>query len=220
MSEQRKRSPEATIRRLPARAHYERGTIDAILDEGLVAHVGFVDDGRPLVIPMVYARDGERILLHGSPQSRVCQVLCEGGSVTVTVTLVDGLVLARSAAHHSMNYRSVVAFGTGVELTDAGEKEAAFRRIVEHVVPGRYADCRVPNAKDFETTTVIAIEVSDVSAKVRTGGPIDERPDYDTPHWAGVLPLTLAWDAPRADEHLADGIDVPNYLRGYGRGAR
>ena len=208
----------ATVRRLPARANYDADVINAILDEGLVAHVGFVEDGRPFVIPMVYARDGDRILLHGSPASRIQRALRSGASICVTVTLIDGLVLARSAAHHSMNYRSVVAFGKGVPIDDEAPKRAAFERIVEHVIPGRFEDCRVPNARDFADTSVVAIEIEAVSAKIRTGPPIDEKPDYETPHWAGVIPLEAKWGEPIPDAKLAADIAVPHYLANYGRG--
>lgn len=207
----------ARVKRRPERARYERETIHAILDEGLVAHVAIIDAGNPVVIPMVYARDGERVLLHGSPGSRLQRVLRSGAPMSLSVTLIDGLVLARSAAHHSMNYRSVVVLGHGVEITDADEKAAAFRRIVEHVVPERYDDCRQANAHDFKTTQVVAVSLEHASAKIRSGPPVDEESDYATRHWAGVVPLSQTWGEPQADARLDPGVPIPDYLRGYRR---
>jgi nitroimidazol reductase NimA-like FMN-containing flavoprotein (pyridoxamine 5'-phosphate oxidase superfamily) len=207
-------SERTRVRRLPKRGAYDRATIDAILDAGRVAHVALVEDGRPLLLPMVYARDGDRLLLHGSPKSRLLRLLAAGTDVCVTVTLLDGLVLARSAAHHSMNYRSVMLFARSAEVVGREEKDAAFEAIVEHVIPGRWADCRQADDHDHRTTTVIAIPIEEVSAKLRTGGPVDEEADYATPHWAGTLPLTLTFGEPIPDERLAEGTAFPGYRRG------
>ncbi len=179
------------VRRLPQRARYDRETIDLILDEGFVCHVGLVDQGQAVVIPINYARSGDRLLLHGSPASRMLRTLASGAACCVTVTLVDGLVLARSAFHHSVNYRSVVVFGTAREVTGEAEKTEALRLFMEHVVPGRWDEVRRPSARELKATLVVAISIEEVSAKVRTGGPIDDEEDLALPVWAGVVPLKV-----------------------------
>jgi len=203
-----------TVRRLPERGAYDRATIDAILDATCIASVGIVEDGTPLVLPMVFARDGDRLLLHGSPGSRLQRVLRGSAEVCVAVTLIDGLVLARSAAHHSVNFRSVLVLGRGVELEGA-DKQRAFERIVEHAVPGRWADCRQPNAHETKTTQVIAIPLTEASAKLRTGPPKDDEEDYALPHWAGVLPLTQAVGGPVPDPRSHPETELPAYLMRY-----
>lgn len=200
-----------TVRRLPERGAYDRATIDAILDATCIAYVGIVEDGTPLVLPMVFARDGDRLLLHGSPGSRLQRVLRGGAEVCVTVTRIDGLVLARSAAHHSVNFRSVLVLGRGVEL-EGEDKELAFERIVEHAVPGRWADCRQPSEHETRTTQVIAIPLTEASAKVRAGPPKDDEEDYALPHWAGVLPLAETFGTPVPDPRSHPGTELPAYL--------
>ena len=187
------------VRRLPKRATYERETIHAILDEALVCHVGFVVDGAPVVIPTIHWRDGETLYVHGSAASRMLRTLKGGVEACVTVTLVDGLVLARSAFHHSMNYRSVVVFGTAREVTGE-EKNRALERLVEHIAPGRAADVRPPNEAELKQTLVLALPLEEASAKIRTGGPVDDEEDYALPVWAGVVPLKLTRGEPVRDE--------------------
>jgi nitroimidazol reductase NimA-like FMN-containing flavoprotein (pyridoxamine 5'-phosphate oxidase superfamily) len=186
-------SPTArtTLRRLPKRGSFERETVYGILDEGFVCHVGFVAGGQPFVIPTAYGRKGD---------------------VCVTVTLVDGLVLARSAFHHSINYRSVVVFGRARAVESEEEKTAALEAFTEHVMPGRWADVRWPTAQELAATTVLAIQLSEVSAKVRTGPPIDDEEDYQLPVWAGVLPLGVEPGAPEADPRLPAGTPLPAYI--------
>jgi nitroimidazol reductase NimA-like FMN-containing flavoprotein (pyridoxamine 5'-phosphate oxidase superfamily) len=189
-------SERTRVRRLPERGAYERAAIEAILDEGLVCHLGFVADGQPFVIPTVYARLGDRLYLHGSPASRMLRSLAAGLPVCATVTLVDGLVLARSAFHHSMNYRSVVVLGVARPVDDAEERLAALRAIVEHLVPGRWPDVRRPDARELVRTAVLALPIDEASAKLRSGGPKDDEEDLALDVWAGHVPLELAAGAP------------------------
>jgi nitroimidazol reductase NimA-like FMN-containing flavoprotein (pyridoxamine 5'-phosphate oxidase superfamily) len=198
-----------TLRRLPERASYDRATVHAILDEGFICHVGFVVDGQPYVIPTGYARVDETIYLHGSTGSRLG--LRPDMDVCVTVTLLDGLVLARSAFHHSMNYRSVMALGRTRAVRDP-EKEAALRALVEHIVPGRGDEVRGGDRRELAATAVLALPLDEVSAKVRTGEPKDDEEDYDLPYWAGVLPLALAPGRPVPDPRLTPGIAVPPHV--------
>ena len=209
-------TPRTTVRRLPKRGHYDRATIDAILDEGLVCHVGFVADGQPYVIPTLYARQGDRIYVHGSAVSRMLRTLAGGVPVCLTVTIADGLVLARSAFNHSMNYRSVVVLGTATAV-DGDEKVQALRTIAEHVVPGRWAETREPSAVELKQTLVLSLSLAEASAKVRSGPPIDEDEDYALPHWAGVLPLSLTAGVPIPDPRLPAGTPVPPSVRGWRR---
>jgi nitroimidazol reductase NimA-like FMN-containing flavoprotein (pyridoxamine 5'-phosphate oxidase superfamily) len=210
-------SERVRVRRLPQRGVYEREKVHAILDEGLVCHVGFVVDGQPFVIPTTYARVGDRLYLHGSAASRMLRTLSGGVPVAVTVTLLDGLVLARSAFHHSMNYRSVVALGTAREVVDPVEKRAALDAIVEHVVPGRTADARPPSANEMKATLVLCLPLDEAAAKVRTGPPLDDEEDYARPCWAGVIPLRLQPGAPVDDPRLAAGLAPPAGVRAYRR---
>jgi hypothetical protein len=186
-----------TVRRRPERAHYDRASVEAILDEGLVAHVGLAVDGQPYVIPMVFARVGEALYLHGSAASRLLRALSDGAAVCVTVTLLDGIVLARSAFHHSMNYRSVVVVGRAVPVTDGAERDRALAAMVDHAVPGRSAQVRPPDRKELAATLVIRVPLDEASAKVRTGPPIDDDRDLDLPVWAGVLPVRLVVGDPQ-----------------------
>ncbi len=205
------------LRRLPERASYDRDTVHAILDEGFVCHVGFVADRHPQVIPTGYARVGETLYLHGSTGSRLG--LRPGVDVCVTVTLLDGIVLARSAFHHSMNYRSVVVLGRTRPVTDAAEKEAALNALVEHIVPGRSAAVRGPSQRELAATVVLALPLDEVSAKVRTGPAKDEEEDYELPIWAGLLPLDLEASAPEPDPQLAGDLPVPAHVSGWRRSA-
>lgn len=205
------------VRRLPKRAVYDRDAVYRILDEGLVCHIGFVADGQPVVIPTNYGRHGDMLYIHGSMASRMFRALSKGADVCVTVTLLDGLVLARSAFHHSMNYRSVVIFGKAGVIDDEEAKREALRVLMAHLVPGRWEEIRSPNPKELLATMVLAIPLTEVSAKVRTGPPVDDEEDYALPVWAGVLPLELTAGAPQADDRLAKNIAVPEHVRRYTR---
>ena len=205
------------VRRLPKRAVYDREAIYQILDEGLVCHIGFVADGQPVVIPTGYGRDGDTLYVHGSVASRMLRDLAKGVDVCVTVTLLDGLVLARSAFHHSMNYRSVVIFGTAAVVEDETTKRQALRAFTDHIAPGRWQEVRPPTESELKATTVLAIPLEEVSAKVRTGPPLDDEDDYSLPVWAGVLPLKLRPEQPVADSKLSASIEVPDNVRFYNR---
>jgi nitroimidazol reductase NimA-like FMN-containing flavoprotein (pyridoxamine 5'-phosphate oxidase superfamily) len=202
------------VRRLSERGRYDADTIHAILDEALICHVGFVVEGQPVVIPTIHWRDGDTLYFHGSAASRMLRSLKNGVDACVTVTLLDGLVLARSAFHHSMNYRSVVIFGKAREVGE-DEKIRVLDSLVEHVVRGRSAEVRAPNQKELRQTLVLALPIDEASAKIRTGGPVDDEEDYALPVWAGVLPLTLTPGAPLADDGVTS--DVPEYLKNYTR---
>ena len=194
-----------TLRRLPSRGSFDRQVVDAILDEALVCHVGFVAGSQPYVIPTIHARAGERLYVHGSAASRMLRTLVGGVPVCVTATLLDGLVLARSAFHHSMNYRSVVVLGEAEPVQDADEKWDALHAIVEHVARGRWAEVREPSAKELAATLVLRLPIEEASAKVRTGPPLDDEEDYGLECWAGVLPLRLVPGTPEADPRLSPG---------------
>jgi nitroimidazol reductase NimA-like FMN-containing flavoprotein (pyridoxamine 5'-phosphate oxidase superfamily) len=198
------------VRRRSGRGNYERSTIHAILDEGLVGHVGIAADGQPYVIPVLYARAGGQIYLHGSPLSRLVGNLAEGVPMCLTVTLLDGLVLARSAFHHSMNYRSVVVLGRGRAVRDREEKLEALRVLVERMAPGRSDDARGPSAKELKATEVVAVAIDEASAKIRTGPPADAAADYSLPVWAGVLPFGLRAGSPVPDDRCS--VAVPDYV--------
>jgi nitroimidazol reductase NimA-like FMN-containing flavoprotein (pyridoxamine 5'-phosphate oxidase superfamily) len=207
-TESRPRSPRVhsrhRVQRTKARARYDREAIHAILDAGLIAHVGFCLDGQPFVIPMLYARDGDAILLHGSIASRLVNALGGGVSACLSVTHVDGLVLARSHFHHSVNYRSVVAFGIAKIVVDADEKVAALARFVEALIPGRAAESRPPDRNELAATHVLRFEVEDASAKIREGGVKDDPADATLPHWAGVVPQRAIYETPLVDESVAN----------------
>ncbi len=205
-----------TLRRHPERALRQRADIEAILDEALVAHVGFIDAGVPVVIPTTYARDGECVYLHGAAGGRLAAALSASKQICVTVTLLDGLVLARSAFNHSMNYRSVVIFAEPRLVTDPVEKERAFTALVEHVVPGRSADTRGASRAELLATTVVAVDLNECSAKCRTGPPKDAAADASSSFWAGVIPARLSFGPPQADEPSAS-IGLPPYVRDYRR---
>ncbi|MFG3030195.1 pyridoxamine 5'-phosphate oxidase family protein [Streptomyces sp. NPDC048253] len=208
-----------TDRTIPTRsaqkASYDRDLVHAILDEGYVCHLGFVRDGAPVVLPTLYGRVGETLYVHGSTGSRPLRMTGQadpGLPMCLTVTHVDGLVLARSAFHHSINYRSVVVHGIAYDVTDPQEKLTALDALVDHVVPGRAADSRPANKKELAATAVIRLDLNEVSAKTRTGGVNEEPEDLTLPHWAGVLPLRKGYDAPLPEADLAPGIELPDYL--------
>jgi uncharacterized protein len=193
-----------TLRRLPDRGHHDRATVDAILDEALMCHLGLVDpQGRPFVIPTIHARAGDHLYVHGSPASRTLRAAAGDVDACVTVTLVDGLVLARSAFHHSLNYRSVVVYGRAARVDDHAEKEAALTAIVEHVLAGRTEGCRPPDEKELKGTLVLRLPLDEASAKVRTGAPIDDDADLDLPVWAGVVPIRQVAGEPVPDRGVA-----------------
>lgn len=211
------RTERTTLKRLPQRGSFERQQINEILDEGFICHVGFVFNGQPFVIPTGYARVGETLIIHGSQASRMLRQLGQGIDVCVTVTLIDGLVLARSAFHHSMNYRSVVVFGRASVIEDRKEKMAALTALSEHMIPGRWDEVRGPNDRELQLTTVLAIPLSEASAKVRTGPPVDDEEDYELPVWAGVIPLQMIANEPIADARLAPDMSTPRYAIDYRR---
>ena len=203
------------MRRVPARGVYERAAIDAILDEGLICHLGFVHERQPVVIPTLYARVDDVVYVHGSAASRMVRTLARDLDACLTVTLIDGLVLARSAFHHSANYRSVVVFGRASRVDEPREKLAALEALSDHVVPGRWADVRPPSARELKATSVLALPLEEASAKVRTGPPVDDEEDYALDVWAGVIPLRLAAGAPEPDERVRPGVRIPQYAIDY-----
>lgn len=203
------------MKRHPERGDYDRATIDAILDEALICHVGFIVDDQPYVIPTIHARDGDTLYLHGSPASRMLRNLAKGVDLCVTVTLLDGLVLARSVYNHSMNYRSVVVLGHAREVTETEEKLHAMQRVVEHLVPGRWEDARQPSEGEIKGTTILALPLEEASAKIRTGPPKDFDDDLTLPVWSGLIPLRLEPSAPVADERV--DAPAPDYVADYTR---
>jgi uncharacterized protein len=208
-------SKRTELRRIPDRGSHDWVTITQILDAGFLAHVGFCVDGQPFVIPTLYGRDGEILYLHGSAASRMLRELEMGIPACVTVTLVDGLVLSRSAFDHSMNYRSVVAFGTARKVVDPEQKTKSLRVISEHLIAGRWADVRGPSEKELKATTVLEFLMEEVSSKVRSGPPLDDESDYGLPVWAGVLPLEIRSRPPIPDDRLVEGVTLPDYVRRY-----
>lgn len=205
------------VKRLPQRGSYERQLIEQILDEGLVCYVAFVVDGQPFVIPTAYGRVGDCLYIHGSPASRMLRSLQSGIEVCVTVTLLDGLVLARSAFHHSMNYRSVVIFGTATTVQDFEQKQAALKAFTDHVIPERWAQLRPATRQEIQGTLVLALPITEASAKVRTGFPNDDEADYSLPIWAGIIPLQLSTAAPIPDSRLPSAIALPANVQNYSR---
>lgn len=205
------------LKRLPKRGAFDQATIYQILDEAFICHIGFNIDGQTFVIPTAFGRKGETLFVHGSAASRMMREMSKGIDVCVTVTLVDGLVLARSAFHHSINYRSVVIFGKAEIVTDEAEKNEALFAFTEHLIPNRWNDVRQPNSKELKGTTVLKLEITEASAKVRTGNPVDDEEDYDLDVWAGVIPLKMKAEKPIDDALLKDGIGVPDYAANYER---
>jgi nitroimidazol reductase NimA-like FMN-containing flavoprotein (pyridoxamine 5'-phosphate oxidase superfamily) len=211
-------SDRVRVRRRRERGHYEREVVDAILDEALIAHLGIADEGgQPLVIPTLHARRGDVVYCHGSAASRTLRALAAGAPACLTVTLLDALVLARSAMHHSANYRSVMLLGQATVVTDHEEKLGALEAIVEHIVPGRWADVRWPTEKELKATCVLALPIGEASAKIRNGPPLDDEEDYAMDVWAGVIPLASGPMDPEADPRLPAGIAAPPYVSGYRR---
>jgi len=211
-------SERTQVRRHPERGDYDRATIDAILDEALLCHLAWVtDDGHPRVIPTIHVRVDDVLYVHGSAASRTLRGIRDGRTICVEATLLDGLVLARSTPNHSMNFRSVVVYGTPVEVTDPAERDRAQLALVEHVVPGRTADVRMPTDKELKETAIFALPLREASAKVRTGGPSDPPEDLDSPAWAGVIPVGTSFGAPVPSPDLTAGIDPPGYAAGYER---
>src|SRR5579862_5606619 len=206
-------TPRTKVQRLPDRGKYDRETVHAILDQGFVCHVGFVVEGQPFVIPTNYARVDEVLYLHGSSASRMLKTLSGGVNVCVTVTHVDGLVLARSAFHHSVNYRSVVALGVAHLIEDPEEKMRALEAFTNHVMPGRWNDIRIPTDQEMKATSVLALALNEVSAKVRVGPPKDDEEDYSLPIWAGVLPLKMTSGRPEPDPRLTAEVPIPAHAQ-------
>ncbi|MDO8214066.1 pyridoxamine 5'-phosphate oxidase family protein [Conexibacter sp. CPCC 206217] len=213
-------SPRSRIARVPRRGVYDRATIDAILDESLVAHVGFAVDQQPYVIPMLVARIDDRVYVHGSTASRTVRKLAAGVPACLTTTLIDGVVLARSAFHHSMNYRSVVVLGTAALVEGADERATALEAFTEKLLPGRWAEVRTPNERELKGTRVLAMDLAEASAKVRDGGPADDEDDYGLDVWAGVVPLEMRAGAPLPDERLRAGIEPSAAVAGWAAGRR
>ncbi|AFY31793.1 pyridoxamine 5'-phosphate oxidase family protein [Calothrix sp. PCC 7507] len=215
MTQQEAPSQRTTIKRVPQRGDYQRDTIYQILDEGLVCQVGFVADGQPVVIPTAYGRVDDTLYIHGSPASRMLKTLLQGIDICVTVTLIDGLVLARSAFHHSMNYRSVVVFGTATLVQDAEQKLVALKAFTEHVIPGRWPEVRQPSRNELAGTLVLSLPLVEASAKLRTGGPLDDAADYELQVWAGEIPLKLTAAVPITDSRSPRQIEIPAYASNY-----
>jgi nitroimidazol reductase NimA-like FMN-containing flavoprotein (pyridoxamine 5'-phosphate oxidase superfamily) len=218
MSENQNPTARTRVVREAMRAVYDREAVYAILDEGFLCHVGFVQNGQPFVIPTSYGRKDASLYIHGSAASRMLRQMKEGLPVCVTVTLLDGLVLARSVFNHSMNYRSVVILGTAALVGDPEEKLEALRLLSEHILPGRWEDSRKPNERELKQTSVLRVAIEEFSAKVRTGPPVDDEEDYSFPTWAGVVPLEMTAGQPINDERLDPGRVVPAYARNYSRG--
>jgi hypothetical protein len=210
-------SERTKLRRLPERGSQEMEAVNAVLDAGFLAHVGFSVDGQPFVIPTLFGRKGDKLYLHGSAASRMMRQLETGLPACVTVTLVDGIVLARSAFHHSMNYRSAVVFGVAKKIEGEAEKNEALKIISDHLIKGRWEEARHPYAQELKATTVLEFTIEEASAKVRKGGPKDDEEDYALPVWAGVLPLALTPSEPIADDRLPAGTPLPQYLKKFGK---
>lgn len=217
MSDKQMPSARTRVVREPERGVYDRESIYRILDEAFLCHVGFSVDGQPFVIPTSFGRKGANLYIHGSAASRMLRQMKEGVSVCVTVTLLDGLVLARSVFNHSMNYRSVVILGKASLVEDPEEKLEALRVLSEHIIPGRWDDVRQPNERELKATSVLRVPIEEFSAKVRTGPPIDDAEDYSISTWAGVLPLEMKVEAPISDPKLDSAFKAPSYIRNYSR---
>ena len=205
------------LKRIPKRGSQERELIYSILDEALIAHVGFINNGQAFVIPMAYGRKGDRLYLHGSPVSRLLKTLQQGIDVCITITILDGLVIARSLFHHSMNYRSVVLFGKAKLVEAENDKMSALEALTEQMIPGRWHEARIPNTKELKATSVLSLKIKEGSAKIRTGAPTDEESDYALPYWAGELPLKLTPGNPIADSKLSPKLTIPEHIANYQR---
>jgi nitroimidazol reductase NimA-like FMN-containing flavoprotein (pyridoxamine 5'-phosphate oxidase superfamily) len=205
-------TPQTKLRRKPRRGSYDRASIEAILDEALVCHLGVLTrDGAPVVTPTLHARLGSHVYVHGSAASRTLRE-AKGSQVCLTVTLLDGVVLARAAMHHSANYRSAMLFGSGEEITGVAEKRRALEALVEKLMPGRWADARPPTEKELRATSVLRIPLDEASAKIRSGGPLDDDADHELPVWAGVVPLRVVAGEVEPDPRLSSGIERPGYV--------
>jgi nitroimidazol reductase NimA-like FMN-containing flavoprotein (pyridoxamine 5'-phosphate oxidase superfamily) len=211
------------LRRMPKRAEYDRAVVNEIIDQALFCHIGFVHNDAPFVIPTLHVRIDDALYVHGSAASRMLRTAAAGIPLCVTVTHFDALVLARSAFHHSVNYRSVVVLGSATEITDPSEKNHVLEALVEHIVPGRWRDARPPAPQELAATSVLRLPITEASAKVRPGGPLDDEEDYALPIWAGIIPLHTITGVPIADDRLSAGIELPPYLANYrlpaGRGS-
>jgi uncharacterized protein len=205
------------VTREPHRGIYDRNVAYQILDEAFICHVGFTVDNQPYVIPTSYGRDGDNLYVHGSAASRMLRGMKDGLPVCVTVTLLDGLVLARSVFNHSMNYRSVVVLGTASAVEDAAEKIAALKALTEHIIPGRWNDARLPNERELKATLVLRVPIREFSAKARTGPPLDDEEDLSFPTWAGVIPLKMVPGTPANDPKLPETVTAPEYVSKYSR---
>ena len=203
---------KSKVKRKPERGFYDTETINKIIDEALYCHVSFIQDDQPFIIPTIHARIDDQLILHGAKTSRLLKQISTGNEIAIAVTILDGLVLARSVFHHSMNYRSVIIFGKGVEITDDKQKMKALKAITDHILPGRWNDARKPNEKELKATSVISVKINEASAKIRTGPPKDEEEDYSLPVWAGVIPLTQKPSKPVDDPILKKGITIPEYI--------
>ncbi len=210
------KTPRNTVKRVPKRGHYDKATVHSLLDDSFVCHVGFSVEGQPYVLPTLYGRKGDTIYLHGAVTSRLMTHLEKEVPVCVTVTHVDGLVLARSVFHHSANYRSAVLFGKARSVAPENKMEA-FEQITNHIIKGRWEEARLPNAKELKATAVLAFEIEEASAKIREGGPVDDKEDYELPIWAGVVPIREVIGEAIADERLAKGIVIPDSVQKYVR---
>ena len=210
-----KPTPRTIVNRMRKRGSYDREVVNAILDRSLVCHVGVVVDGAPRVLPTLHARIDDRVYVHGAASNRMLRTAAEGVEVCLTATLIDGLVMARSAFHHSVNYRSVVIFGIASEVTEPEHKLAAMRALVEHISPGRWEGTRQPNPKELAATAILEVPITEASAKVRSGGPLDDEEDYALPYWAGVIPLRTDALIPIADSRLTPGIAMPRHISEY-----
>lgn len=210
-------TPRTKVNRLPDRGVYDRKVIDLILDEAICCHVGFVDEGQPYVIPTIHVRIDDRLFIHGAKASRMLRCLTKGVSASIAVTLIDGLVLARSAFHHSLNYRSVVILGYATEIVEREEKEAVLQALTEHIIPGRWEEVRKPTEAELKGTAVLSFELSECSAKIRSGPPSDDGADYELSVWAGVLPLSMTAGEPITDPKYTHGQPVPDYVKCYQR---
>jgi nitroimidazol reductase NimA-like FMN-containing flavoprotein (pyridoxamine 5'-phosphate oxidase superfamily) len=208
-------SPRSRVKRLPKRAHYDRESVHAVLDAAFIAHIGYVIDGQPYVTPTSFWREGEHLYWHGSSASRMLRAQTAEIPVCLTVSHFDGLVLARSGFHHSINYRCVLAFGKARKIEDKEAKLKALEAFMQRLTPGRWAEARPPSAQELKATTVMTMEIEDAVAKIRTGPPVDDEPDYDLPIWAGVLPLATVAGQPIADERLKPGTPLPDYLKAF-----
>jgi len=217
MSNEIKQTRRTKLKRIPKRGHFDRETIYKILDEAFICHIGFTVEGQTFVIPTAYGRKDDLLFVHGSAASRMMREMSKGIEVCLTVTLLDGLVLARSAFHHSINYRSVVIFGTAEIVTDEAEKNDALFAFTEHLIPNRWAEVREPNPKELKATTVLKLAINEASAKMRMGPPIDDDEDYDLDVWAGVIPLSTTVGEAISDDKLKSHIEVPRSVQKYRR---